>query len=198
MVAFALLAGCTTTSAGQPTPAATDTSSTAPETSEQPEPEGLPFAGAPKVDKPIDTSRFQQDPCLSLTADQATELNLGATGAPFSEPLGKACKWRNDATRGEAQVRFLDKDPRGLSPEYQAEKDGKWKFFVEMPSIDGHPAVARGSIDARDNGACSVIVGASDEIAFELALQLSAANVGKKDPCSVAADIAGMALQTMA
>jgi hypothetical protein len=57
--------------------------------------------------------------------------------------------------------------------------------------------VARGSVDDRDIGRCTVVVGVSDEISFEVPLTLSEVNVGKQEPCGVAARVAGMALQTM-
>jgi hypothetical protein len=37
----------------------------------------------------------------------------------------------------------------------------------------------------------------ADDMAFESIVQLSQANVGKKDPCEVAVEVAGLALQTM-
>jgi hypothetical protein len=66
-----------------------------------------------------------------------------------------------------------------------------------MDPIEGYPVVAYGAIDRRDKGACSVVVGASDEIAFEVALQQSAANIGKKDPCETGAIVAEMVVETM-
>ena len=194
-----LMGGCSTMTPGNATPAGTGTSEVSSPQSQSSEPNSdeLPTDGAPKVENPIDTSRFQQDACLSLTTTQSQQLSLGATGTPVDMPLGNACEWRNPETRGNVQIGFLDKDPRGLSAEYKSEKAGRLKVFIELPPVDGHPAVVRGAIDDRENGACTVVVGASDEIAFEVALQLSRTNVGKKDPCKVSADVAGMALQTM-
>jgi hypothetical protein len=51
--------------------------------------------------------------------------------------------------------------------------------------------------DERDLGSCTVVVGTSDEIAFEVVLQQSRVNVGRKDPCEVAVKVAGMAVETM-
>jgi hypothetical protein len=169
--------------------------------SSQPGTEGssgnLPANGAPEVPDPLDTGKFEGDPCLTLDSAQSNGLNLGAEGEPVHITLGEACKWLNESTRGKVQISFLSEDPRGLSAEYSANEDGKWAYFIELPAIDGYPAVARDVSDDRDNGGCPVVVGASNEIAFEVALQLSEANVGKKDPCQVAVDIAGMVLETM-
>jgi hypothetical protein len=194
-----LLTGCTTTIDGQANPESGDLPNPTSETTTSSDSgsDELPTDGAPKVDDPIDTTRFQDDPCLSLTASQVDDLSLGMPGQPFDGPLGKACKWRNEETRGEVQVRFLDEDPTGLSSEYRANDEGKWEYFEELPPIEGHPAVARSGSDTRDLGDCTVVIGASDEIAFELALQLSQVNVGEQDPCEKAAEVAGMAVQTM-
>lgn len=91
------------------------------ETSTKVNSEELPTDGAPKVKNPLDTSKYQQDPCLSLTSAQVQGLNLPAGGDPVSMPLGKACEWRNPETQGRVQIGFLDKDPHGLSSEYRAE-----------------------------------------------------------------------------
>jgi len=157
----------------------------------------LPFAGAPKVTDPLDTTRFQKDPCQALTADQAQSLGTPPTGKPRNMPFGNACEWKNPDTRAHAVVHFLDRYPYGLSTEYQAREDGKLALFQVLPPIEGYPAVVSDVVDPRPTGACTVVVGVSDEIAFEVPLQLSPENIGKKDPCEIAAMVAGMALQTM-
>ena len=95
------------------------------------------------------------------------------------------------------RIAFFVKSPDGLSAEYRANNDGKWAYFDELPPIDGLPAVARDISDDRENGGCPVVVGVSDELTFEVDLQLSQSNVGEKEPCEVAADVAGMAVETM-
>lgn len=195
-----LSAGCTTTSQGEPGPATDQPETTEPTGSsgtDQPDEGDLPSDGAPPVENPLDTTTFQQDPCLSLTAAQTKELNVPTSGKPYEEVLGNGCEWRNDETRGKTNVVFLDRDPRGLSALYKANKAGKWAYFEELSPIDGYPAITRDVVDDRDIGNCTVIVGVSDEIAFATILQLSEANVGKKDPCEVGVQVAGMALQTM-
>ena len=198
LLTVALASACTTMSEGepQPTPTENTTSTSTPDSGGD---EELPFAGAPKVDNPLDTSRYEQDPCQSLTVEQTQSLNLPATGEPLDDvALGIGCRWLNTETRGEVKISFLVDDPRGLSPEYEANNDGKWKFFKELPEIEGYPAIARSSSEnTRDLGHCTVVVGVADDMVFMSTLQLSQANVGQKDPCEVAAQVAGMALQTM-
>jgi hypothetical protein len=192
-LAATMSSGCTTATAGNATPETDPPDSTQPETPSG----GIPTDGAPKVEDPLDTSRFQEDPCLSLSADQSEELNLGGSGKPAESALGGACEWRNDTTRGRVRIAFFEKSQDGLSAEYRAEKDGKWAYFDELAPIDGLPAVARDITDDRKNGGCPVVVGASDELTFEVDLQQSEANVGQRDPCEVAVDVAEMAVATM-
>jgi hypothetical protein len=198
LLGLALVSACTTTSEGEPRPVTTDsaTSESTPDTSSNEE--ELPFAGAPKVNDPLDTSRYQQDPCQSLTADQTQPLNLPTTGKINNQvALGIGCDWRNQETRGEISINFINDDPHGLSAEYKANNEGKWEYFEELPDIEGYPAVVRAGTDDRDLGFCIVVVGVADDLTFDSIVQLSQTNVGQKDPCEVAAQVAGLALQTM-
>lgn len=194
-----LFAGCTSTTAGQATPTPGNGPGTGSDTttqSDEPNPDELPAHGAPKVADPLDPAKFQENPCLSLTSQQSEDFNLGPSGQPYQGDLGEACKWRNASTRGQVDLQFLDDDPRGLSSEYEVDEDGRWAYFEEL-SIEGYPAVARSQVDRRDGGACTVVVGASDVIAFEIVLQQSQEKIGTDDPCEVAADVAGEAVKTM-
>jgi hypothetical protein len=148
------------------------------------------------VDSPLDTSRYQQDPCQALTADQAQDLNLPPTGETMENvALGNGCEWMNPNTRGIVDIVFIVDDPRGLSPEYQSKNNGKAPDFQEFPDIEGYPAITRSGAD--QFGGCTIVVGVADDMAFESTVQLSQANVGEKDPCDVAVHVAGLALQTM-
>jgi hypothetical protein len=200
LLGLGFISACTTTSRGDPHPTnstANTTSSSAPQTSDNGE-EELPFAGAPKVNDPLDTSRYEQDPCQSLTAVQAQSLDLPPTGTTNDKvALSKACEWKNPTTRGYVQIFFIVDDPRGLSPEYDVKNRGGWEFFKELPDIEGHPAIARGNPDDRDSGHCTVVVGVADDMVFGSTVQLSQVNVGIEDPCGAAVEVAGLALQTM-
>jgi hypothetical protein len=199
-VLAAVIAGCTTVSPGAPTPATTIENTNPPESTASTSPtdgQELPYAGAPKVDDPLDTTRFQQDPCQALTQAQVQPLGLPPSGASVDMPLGNACKWSKPDSTGSATVHFLDRHPYGLSAEYQAYKDGKTAFFLELPPIEGYPAVATGVADGRAQGWCTVVVGVSDKISFEVPITLALDSIGKDDPCEVAARVAGLALQTM-
>ena len=150
------------------------------------------------MDDPLDTSHFEQHPCDTLTEDQTEPLNLPASGEPMKNvALGNGCEWKNKESRGYAQIVFADGAQDGLSSEYQANEDGDWEYFEELPDIEGYPAISRAGTDSRDVGSCVVVVGVADDMVFESIAQLSRANVGQKDPCEMAALAAGLAVRTM-
>jgi hypothetical protein len=191
--------GCTTTSRGEAIPAKTSdvstTNSSSPPSGDE---DDLPSNGAPKVEDPLDTTRYQSDPCSILTASQAQdELNLPPQGEPEVVALGKGCKWYNPDTRGEVQIALLTGNPRGLSAVYRANQEGKYPYFTELPPVEGYPAIASDIEDRRPRGICIVDVGMTDELVLNVALYLSQANVGHAEPCEMAARVAGLAVQTM-
>jgi hypothetical protein len=193
------ITSCTTTSQGKAMPAATTKVSTSSSSSPTSGGENdLPSHGAPKVEQPLDTTRYQQDPCSILTASQSQQdLNLPPGGKPEDIALGKGCEWFNPDTRGQVTIGLLTGNTRGLSSLYDANQRGKYPYFIELPSVEGYPAVASDVADRRPTGACIVVVGVTDQLVLDVALQLSLANVGKVKPCDKAAEVAGMAMQTM-
>jgi hypothetical protein len=191
-------AGCTTTSPGEATSMSTFGVSTADSTSTPSDEGDLPAHGAPKVSDPLDTNRFQDEPCALLTASQAQdELNLPPSGKPEGLALGKGCNWFNRDTRGEVTLGLLTGNPNGLSAAYEANQRGDYAYFTELPPVDGHPVVASDVVDRRSSGACIVDVGVTDTLLLNVALSLSQSKVEMKDPCEVAAQVAGLALRTM-
>lgn len=195
-----LLAGCTSPTGGQATPApgeTPDTSSESTTTSDGPDPDELPTDGAPKVDDPLDTTKFQENPCLTLTPDQSEGIfGISPSGQRYTDTLGNGCKWKNEETRAQADVVFLDKNSRGLSAEYAVNEEGRWVVFEEL-TVQGYPAVIRAQVDRRPDGICTVVVGASDKITYEVVLKQSDDRVGTKDPCEVATDVAGETVKTI-
>lgn len=189
---------CTTTRHGEPSAATTSEVSITNSTSQPPGDDDLPSNGAPEVEVPLDTTRFQQAPCSTLTAKQAEdELNLPPQGKPEEIALGKGCEWYNPDTRGQVRVGFLTGNPRGLSGFYDANEQGKYSYFTVLAPIEGYPAIASDVEDRRPMGRCIIDVGVTDKLAFDVVVQLSRANIGQTEPCEMAAKVAGMALRTM-
>jgi hypothetical protein len=132
-----------------------------------------------------------------LTASQLQALNLPTQGESGKGPLGLDCSWFNRDTGGDARIQWADKNPRGLSGDYAAHNAGRFAYFVEYPDIDGFPGLAADLSDERSHGSCIVTVGVTDQLEFFASVQLSLQNIGKKDPCEAAVQVASMALKTM-
>ncbi|MEU6647835.1 DUF3558 domain-containing protein [Saccharomonospora sp. NPDC046836] len=198
LISAALVAGCSSTEAGTPRAGTTATgpdisSTSAPTTTTT---SGLPAHGAPKVQNPIeDTQRFQDDPCSMLSAEQVREIfGESLQGETRDGTTGRTCSWR-DGRGATVLLGWITSLRQGLSPFY-ATRDTN-ALFEELPSIDGNPTIAYGSLDRRDTGHCQVAVGVTDELVYQVGVGQSPSKIGETDPCEVAHTIAGMTLDTM-
>lgn len=196
---LATLAACTTTTSGNPS-TANGANSSSPSVPSQSNSNEVPGPGVPKVDKPIDTSRFRQSPCESLPQDQVTELlGNGAKAKPdVAAPAGPTCDWHPAGTSHAAvHVIFGTVDNLGMTSVYRA-KGTTYKLFEVLAPIDGYPVVAYGTSDMRStDGICAVAVGTSDRSTMDVAISQSEENVGKKDPCDAARTIASKVLDNV-
>jgi len=183
-----LLSACTTTTGGTAAP-----STSGPSGPDVPAAQ-LPGPGVPKVDSPIDISRFKQAPCDSLTADQITEL-LGAGVTPKTDlnaPGGPSCSIHPpQVTQAAVLVIFNNVDDRGLTGVYQAQ----YRFFLPLSPVDGFPVAAYGLADDRAaRGSCQIAIGTSDHQTVDVGVTQSEENIGKKDPCEAARGVAAYVL----
>lgn len=186
-----LLSACTTTTDGTASPS--NSSSAGASASTGP----LPGPGVPKVEKPIDVSRFKRTPCDSLTASQVSEI-LGTGVTPKTDlnaPGGPSCSIHPpDVTQAAVLVIFNNVDDRGLTGVYQAQ----YKFFLPLKPVDGYPVVAYGLADDRaSRGSCQIAIGTSDAQTVDIGVTQSEENVGKKDPCEAARGVASYVLGTL-
>lgn len=190
-----LVSACTATQNGTATPSLTDpvtsaTGDSAPQ---------LPGAGVPDVATPIDTTRFQQKPCMTLTDTQITEL-LGPDTAAKPQDIGDfgvGCAWHpRSVTQATVSVIYATKNRIGLTALYQ-QKGTTFPLFVPMDPIDGYPTVAYGQADLRPKGNCAIAIGTSNQDIVDVSVALSEGNVGKKDPCVAAHDVAATVLTNL-
>ncbi|MFC3449775.1 DUF3558 domain-containing protein [Amycolatopsis speibonae] len=190
--ALALTACSTPTTNGTSTPTSGGTNPS-PSKSTSPAPE------VPKVNKPIDLAQIKQAPCNALTEAQAKEL-LGPTTETAGQPdgaAGPACRWSvPSTTRPRVNVIFSKTPDGGTASVYKA-KGGAYEFVEPLEPIDGYPLTAYGAKDERPSGKCSVALGASDTETIDIALELSEANIGKKEPCAIAREAAIRVLATV-
>jgi len=196
---LATVAACTTTTSGNPS-AATGTNSRSQSATPQSNSDDVPGPGVPKVDNPINTSRFRQTPCDSLPQDQVTELlGNGAEAKPdVTAPAGPTCDWHPAGTsHASVHVIFGTVDDLGLTSVYRA-RGATYKLFEVLEPIDGYPLVAYGTSDRRaTDGMCAVAVGTSDRSTMDVAISQSQENVGKTDPCDAARAVAVKVLENV-
>ncbi|MEV6831554.1 DUF3558 domain-containing protein [Amycolatopsis sp. NPDC051102] len=191
-----MLTACTDQMNGTASPS---TSGTQPTTA-PPSSGVVPGPGVPKVDNPLDVSHFQQAPCDSLSPEQSREL-LGSavtTNPAVDDQAGPTCRWNVPAvSQAGVGVTYFKTTQLGLTGIYQA-KDTIYPFFEPLDPIDGYPTVAFGQIDERSTkGRCLLALGTSDTQQVDIAISLSEANIGKKDPCAAAHEVAAKVLENL-
>lgn len=184
-----LVAGCSTVTQGTalpagPTPSAP--SSAAPTSSDY---------GAPKVATPLDTTRFQQNPCSALTRAQQQALGISAAGSVEVDDLGNICHWslQYDVVYAFGfNVKFPEGEALGLANAYQNAGPGAMR---RLPDVYGQPA----AIDPSQNtdGLCAVYLGATDQISYAATVQIGPDQPDYQNPCSVAEQIAADTTATM-
>jgi len=162
----------------------------------------LPHSGAPKVQSPIaDTSRWEADPCTTITAQQFTAAGMEA-GTPERDDApeaGPGCLWAMTSdelmlvSTGFATVGRRE----GLSTVYKNNAAGQYKVFEEVAPIEGHPAVIAEVDDLRGEGGCGVAVGLRDDLLLTVSMQADPSTPQGKDPCGWSAKVAALAVQTM-
>jgi len=186
----ALLAACSGTTGGTPTPAPSSSSSS-------PTGETPPYAGAPKVDAPLPDSVLAGSPCDALTPEQITKnFGTSVTGEPSTSPLGTKCTWSAPHGGPVLVVFFTTKQKQGLSIVYKQIKPQMKRFDV-LPPIQGFPAVAYDPKPGPRSDGCQVAVGLSDTLEFEAGLELGEANRGQADACGFSADAASDVVTTL-
>jgi hypothetical protein len=154
----------------------------------------------PKVETPLDVSRFQQSPCDSLTTAQSHEL-LGSdvVAKPVvDDQAGPTCNWDIPAvSQAGVGVTYFKSTNLGLTGIYRS-KDSVYSFFLPLEPIDGYPTVAFGMVDERNSkGRCTIALGTSDTQQVDISVALSETNIEKKDPCAAAHDVAAKVLANL-
>lgn len=185
--ATALLAGCDSTVAGTPT--------TAVSTSARSSADNAP--GVPKVAKPIDTARFEKEPCAALTPDQLAQLAITTAPKPDLESkLGPGCVWDAFDEIGLTVDGTLLTVGSSLTTLYKQHEQGQWPLF-EPIDVAGYPGLKMDSLDAQPKGKCGVSVGVRDDLIYSVQVSISSKSKDYEDPCSPALKAAELAVSTM-
>lgn len=189
-----LVAACTTTRNGTATPSPTESPASTEGSSR------LPGDGVPGVAAPLDTGQFQREPCTTLTDSQVTQL-LGPDTTPKTEDIGEVgvgCSWHpTSVTQATVAVIYATKNRRGLTAIYE-QKGTTFPLFIPMEAIEGYPTVAYGQADLRtSSGKCAIAMGTSNQDIVDVSIALSEGNIGKKDPCAAAHEVAATVLNNL-
>ncbi|MFD8494955.1 DUF3558 domain-containing protein [Amycolatopsis sp. NPDC059657] len=177
------LAGCSHTTPGNAT--------TAPSTS------GSSSNGpvVPQVTNPLDTTKFEQNPCDVLTKDQARELaNLTTTRLDAKAPGGAICGWQDE---NHNDVNFSLNRTGGLETLYRNHRSDDPGYFEPVPSVAGYPAVFASISDGRAGGTCTLSVGVSKDVAMVVSSTFFASSPNRSDPCPLVQKAAEMAIATL-
>jgi hypothetical protein len=194
-VAAAVVAGCSSKEVGNPTATPRDTGSqpTGPTSTSS---AGAPD-GAPKVNDPLDPSRFIGQPCGVLKPDQLQALHLPAQGKPdtdseIAKSAGPSCSWFDRDAGSGVEMGFLTANKNGLSDTYRGKS--RFKGYFEPTEVDGYPAVFNDLADYRSDGTCNITVGISDTSEFRVGVQDT--KLGAKS-CDRAKEAAAAVIKTV-
>jgi hypothetical protein len=159
-----------------------------------------PVADAPKVAKPLDTSKWQSKPCSVLTNTQLSTLGVNAKGSDNSNTsVGPGCTWGepDDATKPILGITFVTGNTDGLSSLYTKHQQGSMPILNRLPDIDGYPAVIYSSDPgAIQSGICFVAVGVTDQLDISTSATISE-GPNKQNACNVAMQMAKATMDTM-
>ncbi|WP_410606962.1 DUF3558 domain-containing protein [Amycolatopsis sp. lyj-109] len=185
----ALVAGCSNDVVGRPSPSAggTDSPSPAGESSD-----------VPKVAHPIDTSRYEREPCSALSADQLSQLGIKTEPkSDLAAKGGPGCEWNAYDDIGWTVGARLLTAGSSLANLYEQHAQGAWPFFEPVPDVSGYPGVLLESVETRPKSVCGMSVALRDDMIYSVQIRIDPQKEEANDPCPVVRKIAEMAVSTM-
>ncbi|MFB9906121.1 DUF3558 domain-containing protein [Allokutzneria oryzae] len=152
---------------------------------------------APSVRTPLNTERFQRDPCAVLTEVQAVALRLNPRGENTENPLAPQCSWSNDIELTNFALHFNTANPKGLQNLYDKKRDDNEIHLERIPDIQDHPAIIFTSTpELLSKGECGIAVGVSDQLTFAVTNSIPD-GPERAHPCESARKFADAVLTTM-
>lgn len=188
-------AGCSDSTGGTPVAGSgTTVTSTKPDPPTQTSSGSEDRYGAPKVDKPLDASKYLTQPCLAISSGLLESLALPTDGKPDTEgAIGSrapSCSWR--AGPELASAGFLKANKNGLTDLYRGNASHPEAYWEET-TVDGYPGVFHGTPDSRGAGQCALAVGLSEALAM---LVLESGRLGTGS-CDRAKKVAEAVIKTL-
>jgi hypothetical protein len=147
------------------------------------------------VANPLETARYQADPCRTLTSAQVRSLGLADAAAKpdTTAPGAAACSWYSAQAGYAVGVRHNTTLNKGLSLLYR--KKNEAALFQEIPPINGYPAIIFDQYaDLRSQGTCGVDVGLSDAVVLDVVVQ---GTTRTQDPCGIAQRAAALMIDNI-
>ena len=184
----ALVAGCSTAVGGSPTPVTSSAAS--------PSAAGSP--DVPKVAHPLNTAKFEADPCAALTSAQAQQLGITAQpNADTQDKLGPRCTWNGaDEPAGHTVTGALLTAGSSLAKIYNLQKAGMLPYFQPV-DVAGYPGVLNDNRTAQPKGRCALAVGIRDDLVYSVRVDVESKAPDYADPCPLAQKMGELAISTM-
>lgn len=149
---------------------------------------------APPVPSPLDTSKFEQDPCSVLSQSQAAQVaNLTSTRKSDGN-VAPICTW-TDPDHNSLDIGFVPGNG-GLTTVYKSQ-DNKSGYFKVAPDVGGLPAAFFGPYDDRNEGGCQIGVGVKSDEVFTVGVIFRQSSPSYSDPCAVSVKAAEAVVSTL-
>lgn len=152
----------------------------------------------PKVAQPIDTTRYEKQPCASLTALQLAQLGITTPPKPELEnKLGPSCEWNAFDQAGFTIGATLLLQGSSLAKVYTQHDQGQWPFFKPVADVSGYPGVLLDSLDVQPKGKCQLVVAVRDDVVYSVQGDLDPESRDYDNPCSIVQKATELAVSTM-
>lgn len=172
------LAGCSSTTPGEPEPTSAGESTSA---------ASDPF----HIDRPKNLKAIS-DPCQLLTPQQLQELGAATSGQHEQSQWGQpGCLWRNQNLSVNVAPDTVQRQGLRYTAKIVGDDNGN-----PTAAVDGYPALHYGAT----SGSCGTYVGTSDQELFFVSFQRGSEgrnNPEYADPCRVADRVAGMVISNL-
>ncbi|MEU5691323.1 DUF3558 domain-containing protein [Actinosynnema sp. NPDC020468] len=192
LVAAVLLAGCSETTTGSPSPDRADPTSAGP-TSTTSAPSSSPATSKAKAVRPKTIDIGDVDPCSLLTDAQRAQVGLNR---PPAKSVNDGTGWPNCVTSREDRLWVLNV---ALSPSTGVEyyTDGHLPANVENVQVGGFPAVRVSAKSKGTTNNCTVAVDVSDHQLVDVKVS-SFGETSQEKTCELAPQIAELVIATLA
>ncbi|GAA1971491.1 DUF3558 domain-containing protein [Amycolatopsis minnesotensis] len=153
-----------------------------------------PGSSAPRVTTPLNTGKFTDKPCDSLSESQLQKFSVTKRNGPRTDGDGASCSWSFGAN-GEtyAGLTYATIRNDGLSRIYDQHQANMWPDgYFEPTEIADYPAAFNSPKNERPKN-CGISVGVTDELMFTV----FAIEAHNQDACKAAKNLANAVVETI-